>query len=59
MQLLQCFFFLIVKIIDFIFLGIPMLSGTTTLMVNILNTNDKAPFFVPATQNAAVSSLLK
>ncbi|KAE8740358.1 hypothetical protein FOCC_FOCC014138, partial [Frankliniella occidentalis] len=35
--------------------GIPMLSGTTTLMVNILNTNDKAPFFVPATQNAAVT----
>ncbi|KAJ1523428.1 hypothetical protein ONE63_001290 [Megalurothrips usitatus] len=35
--------------------GIPMLSGTTTLMVNVLNTNDKAPFFVPATQNTAVT----
>ncbi|XP_076275389.1 cadherin 87A isoform X2 [Rhynchophorus ferrugineus] len=34
--------------------GEPPLSGTTTLTVRILNTNDKMPYFVPATQKAEV-----
>lgn len=35
--------------------GVPHLTGTTTLTVNIINTNDKIPYFVPATQTAEVS----
>lgn len=34
--------------------GEPALTGTTTLTVNIINTNDKAPYFVPTTQKAEV-----
>lgn len=34
--------------------GTPSLTGTTTLTVSILNSNDKLPYFVPATQRAEV-----
>lgn len=34
--------------------GIPSLSATTTLSVNIINSNDKDPYFIPATQRAEV-----
>lgn len=34
--------------------GTPTLSGTTTLTVNVINTNDKMPYFVPTTQKAEV-----
>lgn len=36
--------------------GTPSLTGTTTLTVSILNSNDKLPYFVPATQRAEVSN---
>lgn len=36
-------------------LGTPSLSGTSTLTVNIINNNDKAPYFTPTTQRADVS----
>lgn len=36
--------------------GEPRLSGSTTLTINIINTNDKNPYFFPATQRAEVSS---
>lgn len=35
--------------------GVPSLSGQTTVTVQLVNTNDKAPFFTPATQRADVS----
>lgn len=35
--------------------GTPSLTGTTTLTVSILNSNDKLPYFVPATQRAEVN----
>ena len=35
-------------------LGTPALTGTTTLTVNVENTNDKIPFFSPPTQRAEV-----
>ncbi|XP_063989387.1 cadherin-87A isoform X2 [Diachasmimorpha longicaudata] len=35
--------------------GIPSLSGTTTLMIKIENTNNKAPYFTPNTQRAEVT----
>lgn len=34
--------------------GIPSLSATTTLSVDIINSNDKDPYFIPATQRAEV-----
>lgn len=34
--------------------GIPSLSATTTLSVKIINSNDKDPYFIPATQRAEV-----
>ncbi|CAG2057651.1 unnamed protein product, partial [Timema podura] len=34
--------------------GIPSLTGTTTLTVNIVNSNDKDPYFSPPTQRAEV-----
>lgn len=34
--------------------GEPILTGTTTLTVTIINTNDKMPYFVPTTQKAEV-----
>lgn len=34
--------------------GIPSLSATTTLSMNIINSNDKDPYFIPATQRAEV-----
>ncbi|KAG5879259.1 hypothetical protein JTB14_012529 [Gonioctena quinquepunctata] len=34
--------------------GTPSLTGTTTLTVNVVNTNDKLPYFVPTTQTAEV-----
>lgn len=36
-------------------LGTPSLTGTTTLTVSILNINDKAPYFSPATQKAEIT----
>lgn len=36
-------------------MGTPSLSGTATLTVNIMNSNDKDPYFTPATQHAEVS----
>uniref|UniRef100_A0A1A9VG57 Cadherin domain-containing protein n=1 Tax=Glossina austeni TaxID=7395 RepID=A0A1A9VG57_GLOAU len=35
-------------------LGTPSLSGTATLTVNVINSNDKDPYFTPATQHAEV-----
>lgn len=35
--------------------GEPILTGTTTLTVTIINTNDKMPYFVPTTQKAEVN----
>ncbi|KAM7364223.1 cadherin 87A isoform 3-T5 [Cochliomyia hominivorax] len=35
-------------------LGTPSLSGTATLTVSIINSNDKDPYFTPATQHAEV-----
>ncbi|KAL1508861.1 hypothetical protein ABEB36_003687 [Hypothenemus hampei] len=34
--------------------GVPPLTGTATLTVKIINTNDKLPYFVPTTQKAEV-----
>lgn len=36
-------------------LGTPSLSGTATLTVNIINANDKDPYFTPSTQRAEVT----
>lgn len=36
-------------------MGTPSLTGTTTLTVNILNSNDKAPYFTPTTQRAEIA----
>ncbi|CAN7991662.1 unnamed protein product, partial [Ixodes pacificus] len=35
--------------------GVPEKTGTTTLSVNILNSNDKMPYFQPTTQRTQVS----
>lgn len=35
--------------------GVPEKTGTTTLSVSILNSNDKMPYFQPTTQRAQVS----
>ncbi|XP_015514773.1 cadherin-87A isoform X1 [Neodiprion pinetum] len=35
--------------------GTPSLTGTTTLMVNVENSNDKPPYFTPETQRAEVT----
>ena len=35
-------------------LGTPSLSGTATLTVSIVNSNDKDPYFSPVTQHAEV-----
>lgn len=40
-------------------LGTPSLSGTCTLTVNIINSNDKDPYFTPATQRAEVFFIKK
>ncbi|XP_063893828.1 cadherin-87A [Helicoverpa armigera] len=37
-------------------LGIPSLTGTTELTVNVINVNDKKPFFTPSIQRAEVSA---
>ncbi|XP_044756698.1 cadherin-87A [Coccinella septempunctata] len=34
--------------------GEPRLSGSTTLTINIINTNDKNPYFFPSTQRAEI-----
>lgn len=35
--------------------GTPSLSGTASLTVNIVNSNDKDPYFTPATQRAEIA----
>lgn len=35
--------------------GTPSLTGTTTLTVSVINSNDKLPYFVPVTQKAEVA----
>ena len=35
--------------------GSPSLTGTTTLMINVENSNDKPPYFNPETQRAEVT----
>lgn len=35
--------------------GTPSLSGTASLTVNIINSNDKDPYFTPATQRAEIA----
>lgn len=35
--------------------GVPALSGTATLTVSIMNKNNKAPYFLPATQRAQIT----
>lgn len=37
--------------------GQPVLSSTATLMVTVINTNDKLPYFIPTTQKTEVSAL--
>lgn len=37
--------------------GEPALTGTTTLTANVINTNDKMPYFIPTTQKAEVIRL--
>lgn len=39
-------------------LGTPSLSGTATLTVSIINSNDKDPYFTPATQHAEVKKFI-
>lgn len=34
--------------------GEQSLTGTATLIVNVINTNDKLPYFIPTTQKAEV-----
>ncbi|XP_028130157.2 cadherin-87A [Diabrotica virgifera virgifera] len=34
--------------------GVPSLTGTTEVTITVVNTNDKDPYFVPATQTAEV-----
>lgn len=41
-------------VFNFVVSGVPSLSATTTLSINIVNSNDKDPFFVPQTQRAEV-----
>lgn len=36
-------------------LGTPSLSGSATVTINVLNSNDKAPYFTPSTQRAEVA----
>jgi hypothetical protein len=36
-------------------MGTPSLSGTATLTVNILDSNDKVPSFTPQTQRTEIS----
>lgn len=36
-------------------MGTPSLSGSATVTINILNSNDKAPYFTPPTQRAEVA----
>lgn len=40
--------------INYYFTGTPSLSGTATLSINLINSNDKDPFFIPATQRTDV-----
>lgn len=35
-------------------LGTPSMSGTTLVTINVINANDKLPYFVPTTQKAEV-----
>lgn len=35
--------------------GSPVHTGTATLVVHILNSNDKAPYFTPSTQRTQVT----
>lgn len=35
--------------------GVPKLTGTTTLTIQLINSNDKQPYFLPTTQRAEVS----
>lgn len=35
--------------------GIPSLSGTATIEISIINSNDKAPYLMPTTQRAEIS----
>ena len=35
--------------------GVPSLSGTATLTVNVMNKNDKAPYFSPTTQRTHIT----
>lgn len=39
--------------------GEPALTGTTTLTIKIINTNDKLPYFIPANQKAEVSNVVQ
>lgn len=34
---------------------IVVVSGTATIEINVINSNDKAPFFTPTTQRAEIS----
>lgn len=38
--------------------GEPSHTGSTTLTVNVINTNDKLPYFVPTTQTVGVRRIL-
>lgn len=35
-------------------MGIPSLSGTASITINIINSNNKAPYFTPTTQKAEI-----
>lgn len=38
--------------------GTPALTGTTTVKITVVNSNDKIPFFSPPTQRAEVRLLV-
>ena len=36
-------------------MGVPSLSGTASITVNIVNSNNRSPYFTPTTQRAEIS----
>ena len=46
---------IIIIIVKSTFKGVPQLTGTTTLLVEVINSNDKQPYFSPESQRTEVS----
>lgn len=36
-------------------MGVPSLSGTASITINIINSNNRSPYFTPTTQRAEIS----